>query len=48
MYEALHQKTVYIEIITGEMKFSVWYQHRSRERWEDNMKMDLTEVGHEC
>jgi hypothetical protein len=36
------------EIIIGEMKFSIWYKYKSRERWEDNMKMDPTEVGHEC
>jgi hypothetical protein len=27
-YEALHQRTSKIEIITGEMKYSLWYQHK--------------------
>jgi hypothetical protein len=29
MYEALHQRTVKIEII-GETKFSIWYQHKNK------------------
>jgi hypothetical protein len=28
MYEPLHQRTIKIEVITGEMKYSVWYQHK--------------------
>jgi hypothetical protein len=48
MYEALQQRTIKIEITTGEMKFSIWCQLKSRGKWEGNMKMDLTEVGHEC
>jgi hypothetical protein len=28
MYEALHQRTIKTEIITGEMKYSIWYQHK--------------------
>jgi hypothetical protein len=28
MYEALHQRTIKIEVITGEMKCSVLYQHK--------------------
>jgi hypothetical protein len=28
MYEALHQRTIKIEIIIGETKFSVWYRHK--------------------
>jgi hypothetical protein len=28
MYEALHQRTIKIEIFTGEMTFSVWYQQK--------------------
>jgi hypothetical protein len=26
--EALHQRTIKTEIITGEMKYSLWYQHK--------------------
>jgi hypothetical protein len=28
MYEALHQRTMKIEIITVHMKHPVWYQHK--------------------
>jgi hypothetical protein len=28
IYEALHQRPVAIEILIGEIKFSVWYQHK--------------------
>jgi hypothetical protein len=28
MYEDLHQRTNTIKIITGEMKYSLWYQHK--------------------
>jgi hypothetical protein len=29
-YEALHQKTITIEIITGEKIYSYWYQHKKK------------------
>jgi hypothetical protein len=28
MYEALHQRTITIEIITGERRYNLWYQHK--------------------
>jgi hypothetical protein len=28
MYDALQQRAVKIEIITGQTKFSVWYQYK--------------------
>jgi hypothetical protein len=28
MYEALHQRTIKIEIITGEITYSAWYQYK--------------------
>jgi hypothetical protein len=28
MYEALHQRTIKIEIVTGEMIYSLEYQHK--------------------
>jgi hypothetical protein len=31
MYEASHHRTIMIEIITGETKFSVSYQHKKNE-----------------
>jgi hypothetical protein len=30
MYEALHQRIIKIEIITGETKFSIWCQHKKK------------------
>jgi hypothetical protein len=30
MHEALQQRTIKTKIITGEMKFSVWYQHKRK------------------
>jgi hypothetical protein len=29
MYEALHQRTIMIEIITGEKRYSLWYKHKN-------------------
>jgi hypothetical protein len=36
MYEALHQRTITTEIITGEKKYSLSYQHKKNKSSHSN------------
>jgi hypothetical protein len=40
---ALHQRTIKIEVITGEMKFSVWYQHK-KNKFSHSITLDYNSV----
>jgi hypothetical protein len=46
MYGALHQRTIKIEIITGETKFSIWYQHKKNKSSHSNYKSVGIELQH--
>jgi hypothetical protein len=37
MYEALYQTIIKVEIFTGEMKFSIWYQHKKNKIFPLNL-----------